>query len=100
MNERRRHPRQPVRILVQHTNAPDDALQIDYARDLSPGGLFIASRAKVAPNATLHVQFSPSRDSRMVHAFCRVARVTEEGFGAQFVSLDLDAHELIAAALN
>ncbi len=47
----------------------------------------------------MQVQFSPNRDSNLVHAFCRVARVTPEGMGAAFLALDPEATALVARAL-
>ncbi len=97
MHDRRRHDRKPAHLLVQHQVSTDEGPQVDYATDLSIGGLFIASKKDVAQNATLHVQFAPAKDSRLVSAFARVTHVTPQGFGAQFVSLDPDALKLIQA---
>ena len=94
LSDRRRHPRTPVTLLVQH-----DGEEIDYATDLSPGGLFIQTRRPATRGATVQVQFSPNRDSNLVHAFCRVARVTPEGMGAAFLALDPEATALVARAL-
>lgn len=86
--ERRRHSRTPVRLLVQHQADVDAPVEIDYATDLSPGGLFLRTRNPPAPSAMFHLQFAPARDARLVEAFCRVARVTGEGVGVEFIQLD------------
>lgn len=98
MHDRRRHDRKPSRLLVQHQVSTDEGPQVDYATDISIGGLFIASRKDVARDATLHVQFAPAKDSRLVSAFARVTHVTPQGFGAQFISIDPDAVQLIQAS--
>ncbi len=98
-HERRAHARHPVRILVQH-QAGALAPEIDYATDLSRGGLFVQTRRVPGPNDTIHVQFAPGRDARTVEAFCRVARVTPDGFGAAFVALDDGAQGLLEQLLR
>ena len=99
MNESRSAPRKSVRFLVQHQASSEGGYELDYARDLSPGGLFIASRATPAPSATVHVQFAPKKDAALVSTFARVTHVTSEGFGAAFVGLDPETRQLIASAL-
>jgi hypothetical protein len=95
MQERRNAHRTPVRLLVQHQLESGESFDIDYATDVSPGGLFISSTRRPAQDATLHVQFSPLRDANLVSAFCRVTHVTPHGFGAQFVGLDAESATLL-----
>lgn len=97
MNDRRQMERRPARLLVQHQVSTEEGPEVDYATDISLGGMFIASKKPVQPNATLHVQFAPAKDSRLVSAFARVTHVKPEGFGAQFVGLDPEAAQLISA---
>ena len=99
-SDRRAHPRHSVRILVQHAAQTDSEYEVDYATDLSTGGLFINTQATPAPGSTIHVQFAPAKDARMVEAFCRVARVTEQGVAAQFVQMDASSTELLQAVLS
>ncbi len=94
-SERRAHVRHPVRLLVQH-QAGSQTPEVDYASDVSQGGLFVNTRRAPGANETVHVQFSPGKDARTVEAFCRVARVTDEGFGVAFVALDEAAAQLLA----
>lgn len=100
MPERREDPRMPVRLLVQHQVAAGESFEIDYATDLSLGGLFIETRKPFTPDTTVHVQFAPGRDSLLVSAFCRVTHVSTEGIGAEFISLDTESAKLIDAALR
>lgn len=100
MSERRQTPRIPVRLLVQHKTQGDESVEVDYASDLSTGGIFIRTARPAAPNATIHVQFSPDRSSQMVEAFCRVARVTPEGMAAAFVHIDTASQAALTTALR
>lgn len=99
MTDRRIATRKPVRFLVQHQSSTEGASEIDYACDLSEGGLFIRSRATPVPQATVHVQFAPAKDAPLVSTFARVTHVTPEGFGAAFVGLDEEAQRAISSAL-
>lgn len=92
-------PRSQVRFLVQHQSNPEEGFEVDYATDLSRGGLFISTRKSLPPQSTVHVQFAPAKDARLVSAFCRVTHVTPQGVGAQFVSLDADSAKLLDATL-
>ena len=70
--ERRRHDRTPVGLLVQYRlDAVSDFLA-EYAADLSPGGMFIHTRARVAVGTRLQVRFSPRDGSRLVELRGRV----------------------------
>ncbi|GMU63540.1 MAG: hypothetical protein AMXMBFR34_53030 [Myxococcaceae bacterium] len=100
MKERRVMPRSAVRFLVQHQSNPDESFEVDYATDLSRGGLFINTRKPLPPQSTVHVQFAPAKDARLVSAFCRVTHATPSGVGAQFISLDADSAQLLDAALS
>ncbi|MFT3714179.1 MAG: PilZ domain-containing protein [Archangium sp.] len=88
-----------MRFLVQHQASVDDAVDVDYASELSKGGLFISTSKHLEPKSTLHVQFAPKKDAHLVSAFCRVKEVRADGFSAEFVSLDAESEQLIAAAL-
>lgn len=88
-----------MRFLVQHQAAVDDAADVDYASDLSRGGLFISTSKPLTKKATLHVQFAPKKDARLISAFCQVTDVTPQGVTASFVNLDAESEALIAAAL-
>lgn len=98
--ERRAHPRHPVRILVQHHEHTEAPYEVDYASDLSTSGLFIRTNAVPQLGSTIHVQFAPAKDARMVEAFCLVARVTPHGVGAKFVEMDPASAELLDSVLS
>lgn len=98
--ERRAHARHPVRMLVQHHEHTDAPYEIDYATDLSAGGLFIRTNVVPPLGSTIQVQFAPAKDARMVEAFCLVARITPHGVGAQFVEMDPASLALLHSVLS
>ena len=85
---------------MKHSEAPTGQFDIDYATDVSHSGLFISTAKSLPKNATFHVQFSPTRDSRVVSAFCRVARLAPDGFGAEFIGLDLESKAIMQSVLR
>ena len=87
-------------MLVQHHEDTDVPYDVDYASDLSTGGLFITTHNVAPLGSTIHVQFAPAKDARMVHAFCRVARVTPTGVGAEFLQMDPASVELLGKVLD
>jgi hypothetical protein len=87
-----------MRFLVQHQGGTDESFDVDYATNLTRGGLFISTGKLLTPKSTLHVQFAPKKDAQLISAFCQVTDVTPEGVAAQFVSLDEEAEQLIAQA--
>lgn len=89
-----------MRFLVQHQAAADDAAEVDYASDLSRGGLFISTNKPLTKTSTLHVQFAPRKDAQLISAFCQVTDVTPHGVTASFLNLDAESEQLIAAALG
>ena len=99
-SDRRLHTRHAVRILVQHAENTDAAAEVDYATDVSTGGLFIQTHATPTPGSTMHVQFAPAKDARMVEAFCRVVRLTPHGVAAQFVQMDPASTQLLEGVLD
>ncbi|MDX2008647.1 MAG: PilZ domain-containing protein [Myxococcaceae bacterium] len=99
MSDRRTANRKPVHFLVQHQTSSEAGYELDYASDLSAGGLFISSRATPVPFSTVHVQFAPKKDGALVSTFARVTHVTSDGFGAAFIGLDPETEALIGSAL-
>ncbi|MGQ0504859.1 MAG: PilZ domain-containing protein [Myxococcaceae bacterium] len=99
-NERRRHPRIPVKLQIKRkttTHAPES---VEYATDLSEGGLFIRTKeTSVKKGATLEIAFSPSGHTKEVQARGRVVRVTNEGLAIEFLELDPDSRILLGYAL-
>lgn len=98
--ERRRYPRLPVMVLIQHQANLTAPQRVDYATNLSAGGLFIHTASPSQPGATVQVQFAPQKDSRIVSAYCRVARVTPNGMGAEFVQMDPESRALLRRVLS
>src|SRR6186997_2240800 len=94
-DERRRHPRVPVRLQIKRKTTVHAPEQVEYATDLSEGGLFIRTPSTgVQLGATIHVSFAPSEHTKEIQARGRVVRVTKEGLALEFIELDQDSRLL------
>ena len=98
----RKHPRTPVSLLVQYRfNSLEDFLA-EYATNLSPGGIYIATDAPSPVGTMLYLQFSLRDGSRLIEGMGRVAHVhtttsgEPRGMGVEFVQFDERSLALIA----
>ena len=89
-----------MRFLVQHVSGHDQSHEVDYGMHLTRSGLFISTDKPLAHDETLHVQFAPKKDARLVSAFARVTEVSPQGVRAKFVSLDAESVQLIESCLG
>lgn len=94
-DERRKHPRIPVRICIQYRVA--DQFFTDYIQNLSLGGIFVETPDPLPVRTALKVQFSlPSLEKPIVADGVVVHRVeigkgrskAASGMGIRFSQLD------------
>ncbi len=98
----RKHPRTPVSLLVQYRfNSLEDFLA-EYATNLSPGGIFIATEDPSPVGTMLHLQFSLKDGSKLIEGLGRVVHVNPPdeknripGMGIEFVNFDEESMALI-----
>jgi Tfp pilus assembly protein PilZ len=83
---RRQHFRKPVYMPVRYTNK--DGLSSGLIRDISLGGVFILSRRAFSLGQSLSVSFSPTDFEKTVWITGDVMRVTPEGIGVRFRSMN------------
>ncbi len=83
---RRQHFRKPVHIPVRYTN--QDGLSSGVIRDISLGGVFILSRKAFSLGQSLPLSFCPANVDKTVWIAGDVMRVTPEGIGVRFRSIN------------
>jgi molecular chaperone DnaK len=101
-DERRRHPRTPLHLLVQFRfNSFEDFLA-EYSLNLSPGGIFIKTDEPREEGAMIYLQFSLKDGSRLIEGMGKVVRCNKPGvkgqtagMGIEFVNFDAESMELI-----
>jgi len=103
--EKRKHPRMPVMIPVEYSDLTD--FFVDYAVDISGGGMFIATGKDIEPGTRVEIKFFiPGCDSPFV-ATGKVVRkgspprevdgedIPATGIGIQFDPLPEASREIV-----
>ena len=106
-DERRKHPRVPVRIRIQYRVA--DQFFTDYIQNLSLGGIFVETTDPLPVHTALKVQFSlPSLEKPIVADGVVVHRVeisggksrAASGMGIRFSQLDEGSKRTLEAYIQ
>ena len=101
-DEKRRHPRAALSLLVQFRSTTFEDFLAHYSVDLSVGGIFLRTDAPRPEGTLLYFQFTLDDGSRLIEGLGRVVRVNPPapgrvaGMGLEFVNLDPASAELIA----
>jgi uncharacterized protein (TIGR02266 family) len=100
--DRRRSPRSPT--IVRQVNVEDGRKTfIGHLKNLSRGGMFIATMSAPGPGTTFEAEFVLPDTERVLRCTCRVvwrqafspAPRTTPGMGVQFIELDHDTTAFI-----
>ena len=101
-DERRRHPRANLQLLIQYRFDTFDEFMAEYSVDISVGGMFIKTRQPHEEGSFVYLQFSLKDGSRLIEGLGKVVRVNppddpkhEPGMGVEFVNFDAESMVLI-----
>jgi c-di-GMP-binding flagellar brake protein YcgR len=83
---RRQHFRKPLHMPVRYANKA--GVSSGVIQDISLGGVFILSRGAFSLGQRLSITFSPANFEKTVWIACDVMRVTPEGIGVRFSSMN------------
>jgi Tfp pilus assembly protein PilZ len=83
---RRQHFRKPIRMPVRYANKA--GLSSGVIRDISLGGVFISGQGAFSLGQNLSIAFSPANFEKTVWIAGDVMRVTPEGIGVRFRSMN------------
>jgi len=83
---RRQHFRKVVHMPVRYTNK--DGLSSGVIRDISLGGMFVLSQRVFSLGQSLSVSFSPPNFEKTIWITGDVMRITPEGIGVKFRSMN------------
>jgi c-di-GMP-binding flagellar brake protein YcgR len=83
---RRQHFRKPIHMHVRYTNKAGPSSGV--IRDISLGGVFILSRGAFSLGQSLSVAFSSPSIEKTIWIAGEVMRVTSEGIGVRFRSMN------------
>ena len=101
-DERRRHERVPLSLLVQYRVNTFEEFLAEYSADISVGGMFIRTTEPRELGALIYLQFWLKDGSKLIEGLGRVVRVNPPGdparpagVGLEFVNFDDDSMGLI-----
>jgi len=101
-DNRRKHPRTPLSLLVQYRfNSFEDFLA-EYSVNISPGGMFIHTDEPKEEGSMIYLQFSLKDGSKLIEGMGKVVRVNPTGvpghpagMGVEFVNFDDESMALV-----
>jgi molecular chaperone DnaK len=101
-DNRRRHPRTTLSLLVQFRFNTFEDFLAEYSVNISPGGMFIRTTEPREEGSMIYLQFSLKDGSKLIEGMGRVVRVNPPndpnkvaGMGIEFVNFDEESMELI-----
>lgn len=101
-DERRRHERVPLSLLVQYRLNTFEDFLAEYSADISVGGMFIRTNEPREEGAMIYLQFWLKDGSKLIEGLGRVVRVNPPGdanqiagMGIEFVNFDEESMALI-----
>jgi uncharacterized protein (TIGR02266 family) len=101
-DDRRKHPRTPLSLLVQFRFNSFEEFLAEYAVNISPGGMFIRTDKPNDEGTTIFLQFSLKDGSPLIEGMGRVVRVNPPGvegrvagMGIEFENFDEESMALI-----
>lgn len=101
-DDRRKHPRTPLSMLVQFRFNSFEEFLAEYAVNISPGGMFIRTDRPNDEGSTIFLQFALKDGSPLIEGMGKVVRVNPPGvegrvagMGIEFESFDEESMALI-----
>jgi hypothetical protein len=95
--ERRRHPRVDIPLLVQYRFGALEEFRTDYALNVSRSGLFISTTEARPPGTRVFVQLTTRDGQHFLQGEGRVVRNTDGGYAIELVGFDSEAHAVLDA---
>ena len=101
-DDRRKHPRTPLSLLVQFRFNTFEDFIADYSHDISPGGMFVRTDEPQEEGSIVYLQFSLKDGSRLIEGMGKVVRCNPAGvagrvagMGIEFLNFDDESMALI-----
>jgi uncharacterized protein (TIGR02266 family) len=104
--EKRRHPRKELSLLVQYRFNTFEEFLAEYSVDISVGGMFIRTDKPRPQGSMIYLQFALRDGSKLIEGLGQVVRVNPPGsdrvagMGVEFINLDADSTALIEEILS
>ena len=95
---RRKHEREPFFMAVNYSTK--DRFYKDYIQDISAGGVFIETRIPFRAGQEVSLTFPLPNYQKYIKIMGEVARVTPEGIGVKFKTVNQDQEVMIKSLLE
>lgn len=104
-DEKRRHPRLTLKMLVQVRLDSLDEFLREYAANISMGGMFIRSVEPHPEGSMIYLQFTLADGEKLIEGLAQVIHVNPPdhpapGMGVEFVNLEENSRALIEKILR
>lgn len=101
----RRHPRVSLEVLVQVKSDNIDAFKAVHAKNISMGGMFIATQPSGPPlarsvGAEIFFQFTVKDGGTLIEGLAKVVHSSAAGLGLEFVSVLEPSRTIIKALVD
>jgi type IV pilus assembly protein PilZ len=100
--DRRRHPRAKLQLLIQFSFETFDDFIAEYSTDISEGGMFIKTERPNPKGSYLYLRFTLNDGSPLIEGLGKVVRVilrsdptATPGMGIEFIDFDQESMALI-----
>jgi uncharacterized protein (TIGR02266 family) len=101
-DDRRKHERHPLSILVQYRFDSFENFLAEYSINISAGGMFIRTSEPREEGSMIYLQFYLRGGEKLIEGLGRVVRVNppekygkDAGMGVEFVNFDEESTDLI-----
>lgn len=102
--ERRKYPRVPINLLIQYRFDSFEEFEVDYAANLSEGGMYLRAEQPKPDGALIYLQFAFKDGRKLIEGLGRVIHVQPKGtanpgMGIELVSFDEEFKQMIRALI-
>ena len=103
--ERRKFARIPLNLLIQVRFDTFEQFIVQYADNISEGGLFLKSDDPKEKGSMIYLQFALRDGTKLIEGLGKVVHVNPKGsahpgMGVEFVSFDEESREMIKAIVD
>lgn len=102
---RRRHPRVELDLLVQFRSDTFEEFLVEYATNISEGGMFVRTTTPRPHGTTLYFQFVLRDGRTLIEGLAKVVHVnppesSDPGMGLELITIDEESRALMRAVID
>ena len=98
--DQRQHPRVSLELLVQVRSDSVEKFRAEHAKNLSAGGMFIATTQRRPVGSDVYFQFTVKDGGTLIEGLGRVVHSSDAGMGVEFTSVLEPSASIIRALVE